>query len=562
MSTAPETIKERLSIADVISSYIKLEKSGVNFKAKCPFHNERTPSFHVSVNRGTYYCFGCGAKGDVFSFVEQFEGLDFKGALKLLASKAGVSLDDFRENKNLESEKKELYGALEEATLFFEEKLQSNGEALNYLKKRGLSDKTIKDWRLGYSLPDWRTLKNTLMSLKISESVLEKTGLVKRGESGKESYDVFRGRIMFPIFDSASRVVGFSGRIIVPDEHAPKYLNSPDTVLFNKSEILYGLHKAKVPIRRKGYSVLVEGQMDLLMCHQVGFDNAVATSGTALTEEHVKRLKTLSSNMLMVFDGDEAGFKASGRASQIALNLGVEVKLGILPENTDPADLILKDKKAWGDVIKNSKHVIDFYLEHIGRKNLTDRKLIKEIELHILPLIKGLKSELDRAHFVQKIRDITSLPEEMIWKELQKDIDVKYVNSKKLENRSEQAIPPPKNKIGLFDFSIGVLLSLLEKQDNYGLKLKEFLTSLCGKEYLEQAIERIRESGDEIIFEAERVYGEGFNEESFKAFKEQIDKAFLQKRREELNRDIRKAEAIGDREKAEKLTAEFNTLMK
>lgn len=560
MSTAPETIKERLSVADVIGSYIKLEKAGVNFKAKCPFHNERTPSFHVSISRGTYYCFGCGAKGDIFSFVEQFEGVDFKGALKLLALKAGVVLEDFKENKTFELEKKELYSALEEATVLFERQLGENPSALNYIKGRGLSDKTIKDWRLGYALPEWRTLKSKLIKEGVSEMVLEKTGLIKKGDTGKESYDVFRGRIMFPIFDSASRVVAFSGRIIVPDEHAPKYLNSPDTTLFNKSEILYGLHKAKVPIRRKGYAVLVEGQMDLLMCHQAGFDNTVATSGTALTEDHVKRLKTLSSNFLMVFDGDNAGFKASGRASQIALSLGVEVKLGALPQGLDPADLILQDKKAWGDVLKNSKQVIDFHLEHISRQNLPDRKLIKEIEKQILPLVRGLQSELDRAHYVAKIRDITSLPENVIWKELQKIGE--NALAKAVEVKDKQAISPSKNETGLFDFTLGVLLSLQEKNDNYGKTLRQFLEKICGKNYLEKAIESVDEFKERLIFEAERAYPEGFNESSFEEFRSQIEKSFLKKRKEDLTREIKKMEMLGNKERIEQLLEEFNVLMK
>lgn len=560
MSTASETIKERLPVADVLGSYIKLEKAGINFKAKCPFHNEKTPSFFVSPTRGNYYCFGCGAKGDIFTFVEQFEGLDFKGALKVLAERAGVSLGDFRENKTLELEKKELFGSLEEATTLFEEQLKNNLEAREYLKGRGLQEKTIQEWRLGYALPEWRTLKDKLRAQGISEHILEKAGLIKKTEGGKESYDVFRGRIIFPIFDSAGRVVAFSGRILISDPNAPKYLNSPDTPLFNKSETLYGLHKAKVPIRRKGYSVLVEGQMDLLMCHQAGFDNTVATSGTALTPEHVKRLKSLSPNVLMVFDGDSAGFKASGRGAGIALEAGMEVKLGMLPEGIDPADLILKDKKAWSEVIKNSKHIIDFHLEYISRQNLPQRKMIKEIESQIFPLVRGLRSELDRAHYVARIRDMTSLPEESVWQELKKGgvtSDIPRSMARKDESSS-----PPKKESNLLDWSLGVLLSLQEKGDANALHLKDFLEKLCGKEEFEKYSKSKDESKEILIFEAERAYPEGFSTENFKDITEQLEKTFLKKRQEDLNHEIKKAEASGDSAKADELVSQFNALMK
>ena len=236
MSDSVEKIKERLGIVEVVGGYLKLEKAGKNLKARCPFHNEKTPSFFVSPDRGSFYCFGCGAKGDIFSFVEQFEGLDFKGALKLLAERAGVRLEYERSSLSTDkSGREKLFQVLEKAADYFEANLKLNDEARNYLKKRGLTEKTITTFRLGFAPDEWRSLLTHLKSDKFSESVLEKAGLIKKGETGGNYYDRFRGRIIFPIADSAGRIVGFSGRILSGKPDDAKYLNSPETELFVKS---------------------------------------------------------------------------------------------------------------------------------------------------------------------------------------------------------------------------------------------------------------------------------------------------------------------------------------
>ena len=341
MSSSVDQIKSKIDIVSLVSSYIKLEKAGSNFKGKCPFHNEKTPSFFVSPDRGNYYCFGCHAKGDIFTFVQEFEGLDFIGALKVLADRAGVELGQY--NKGEKTEKQKLHSILEQAVFFYTKKLSENKEAENYLKSRGVKEETIEDFRIGYSPLEWRELFDYLSSRSVSAQDMLQVGLIKYNENAKEKYyDTFRGRIMFPINDSAGRVVGFSGRILVPDDKSPKYLNSPETSLFNKSEILFGLDKAKKDIRLKNYSILVEGQMDLVMLHQVGITNTVASSGTALTENHLVKLRRLSNRIIMAYDGDMAGFRASDRSAGIALALGMELKIAQMPESKDPADLAKK----------------------------------------------------------------------------------------------------------------------------------------------------------------------------------------------------------------------------
>ena len=427
MSSSVEKIKERLSIVDVISSYMQVEQSGKNFKARCPFHNEKTPSFFISADRGTYYCFGCGEKGDIFSFVEKFEGVDFMGSLKLLAERAGVTLE-MRGRDDKDKDKKELYyEILEEATKFFESNFDKEPKARAYLLSRGLTDKSIKDFRIGYVFNEWRSVSDYLVKKGYSIIDLETVGLVKKTEKG--TYDRFRSRIMFPISDSSGRVIAFSGRIFgealesantgKEEVVAAKYLNSPDTLLFNKSNVLFGIDKAKLAIRKRGYSIIVEGQMDLILSHQADFTNTVAVSGTAFTDnvtDHESKInnlgliRRLSSNIIFAYDGDSAGIRAASRSAMIALSLDMQVKIAKLPEGKDPADIIKDGGDIWKDIIKNSTDIISFHVDRIC-KNTNDvrarGKLVRDI---IFPFLVMVKSSIDRSSYFSIINSKTGIP--------------------------------------------------------------------------------------------------------------------------------------------------------
>lgn len=426
MSSAAETIKERLGIVEVVGAYIKIEKTGANYKARCPFHNEKTPSFFISPARNNYYCFGCGAKGDIFTFVQEFEKIDFLGALKILAEKAGVTLEQFKYEKEKDSDLDKLRDVLEVSTVFYENKLHSDygKDAVSYLNGRGLLDETIKTWRIGLATNEWRDLSDYLKGKNISQTFMERVGLIK--QTGTSVYDRFRSRIMFPLFDSSGRVVGYSGRLFETeknkseDSNAPKYLNSPDGELFNKSEILYGYHKAKEGIRKFGYAILVEGQLDMLMSHQAGFNNTVATSGTALTRQHLDKIKRLTDNIMIVYDGDKAGLKASLRAWELALSIGMDVKIGNLPKGEDPASLILKDKELFKNSLKNSKHIIEFYLDILDREGLVGREMWKAVESEVLPYVLAIESAIDRAHFIKRISLRTDIAEADLRAELER----------------------------------------------------------------------------------------------------------------------------------------------
>ncbi len=423
MSSAAETIKDRLGIVEVVGSYMKIDKAGTNYKGRCPFHNEKTPSFFVSPGRSSYYCFGCGAKGDIFTFVQEFEKVDFVGALKILAEKAGVELEQFRDGKKGELDR--LRGVLEIATSFYEAELKQNAAALEYLKGRGLDDKMISGWRIGFAPNDWRKAHDHLLGKHIGQIDMEAVGLIKRadkeGGRGDTVYDRFRSRIMFPLFDPSGRVIGYSGRIFgVPESEGPKYLNSPDTALFNKSETLYGYHKAKEGIREWKYAILVEGQMDLLMCHHTGFTNAVATSGTSLTPMHLEKLKRLSDNLMLVYDADKAGLKATLRAWTSALALGMDVKVAALPQGEDPASLLLKGKDGFKQALQHSKHIIDYYIGILSKEGLPADKFKKAVEKEVLPYVAAVDSAIERSNFISRVSIQTGIYESDLREEAEK----------------------------------------------------------------------------------------------------------------------------------------------
>lgn len=514
-----EEIKARLPIEDVLGSYIKLEKSGKAFKAKCPFHHEKTPSFFVSPDRGGYYCFGCNAKGDIFSFVEQFEGLDFKGALKVLAERAGVTL--VYEEKT-DSDKDRLFRIMEDATKYFEQELVKSKTATEYVKKRGITDKTRAEFRIGYAPEGWRNLYTFLQSKKWSNEYIEKAGLAKRGEDRSDNlYDRFRGRIMFPISDSSGRVVAFTGRILVDDGKSAKYLNSPDTPIFDKSSILFGLDKAKSYIRRLDYSILVEGQMDLIMSHQAGVRNTVASSGTALTDSESNKngvisnlglLRRLSGNVIIAFDSDAAGRKAAMRASGIALSLGMDVKVADIQGGKDPADLVLNNPEDWKNILRKSTPVVEFELNNVMRDTTEPRKIPKAIRERVLPFIALIESGTDKAHFVKLVADKTNLLEQTVWD------DLKIITGKiEAENNApvaagmlrptEKVDKNDRKRLDLVERRLFGLLEVMRKA-NYAKhnEYREQINKIAG-DNLDDIQERIKGNIEDLSFEAETFFG-------------------------------------------------------
>jgi DNA primase len=549
-----DKIKERLSIEEVVSSYIQVEKAGKNLKARCPFHNEKTPSFYISPDRGSYYCFGCGAKGDIFTFVEQFEGLDFYGALKQLAQKAGVTLS----TKNEGAKNQALYDILEEAKNFYQKNLKNNKPAYEYLKGRGLTNETISEWAIGFANESWDDLAIYLKSKNFKEADIEKAGLIKKRESGSGSYNRFRNRIMFPIFDSIGRAVAFTGRLFSNDSKEAKYVNSPETELFTKSRILYGFNVAKTAIRKNNFSILVEGQVDIILAHQAGYKNAVASSGTALTEEQLQMINKISNRLIIAYDADKAGIKASERAWQMALELGMDIKIAKMPSGSDPADLIKKSKKEWIGVIKNSVPIIDYMIENVSATEKDPRKLIAAINKEVIPYISKLSSEIEKAHYIKKLKELFNVEEEVIWREVNKktsQTQIKTTSAVSMEKTIEDLTE--KQIVGLYFWiqnrNMGDKLSVYEK------KLLEFLDVM----ELESLKERNKEFQDQLIFyidsqKIDETKMDNEIEESIFNYKIKT----LKNKRLKLKIKIIEAEKRGDEEEIKNILREMNSLSK
>lgn len=431
MSDTVQEIKDRLSIVDVVAPYVKLIKAGKHYKGLSPFNKEKSPSFFVSPDRGLYHCFSSGKGGDMFTFIEEMEGVDFRGALTLLAQKAGVEI--VNEPQGQKDRREKIYEVLADAEEYFVERLAEKKEVQAYLTSRGLEEKTRILWRVGYVPREWRSLLEHLIHKGHAEVLVESAGLVKRPDSegaeekseGKRMYDRFRGRIMFPIRDVSDRVIGFSGRTFpAEDTQAPdgqaKYINSPETSVFDKSRVLYGINHAKNHIRKYDFAVLVEGQFDLLMAHQAGYGNTMALSGTAFTEHHANLIKRYTENLVLAFDGDRAGVSASGRAASIALTFGLNVKIATLPPNEDPADVIQKNVSLWKSAIKEALHVVDFYLMYIKNSGYDERRFKLEVSRVVLPYIALITNAIDQSHFVSRVADTLGVPENAVLSELRK----------------------------------------------------------------------------------------------------------------------------------------------
>ena len=341
MDSEIEQIKSRLNIVDIVGSYIKLEKAGINYRARCPFHNEKSPSFFVSPSRQLWHCFGgCNEGGDIFKFIMKIEGIEFYDALKILADKAGVELKKNPNWEKTKSKRDTLLNISNKSTSFFMTQLEKSKigqEAKEYLLKRGFKNETIKDWQIGYAPLNWQGLSDYLIGLGFNKQDIVDAGLAIQSQ---KFFDRFRGRIMFPIRDFNGQTIGFTGRIFKTEDDA-KYLNTPNTLLYDKSQALFGIDKAKLDIRKKDYCVLVEGNVDCIMSHQSGVKNCIAVSGTALTPTHLGIIKRYSNNLVLAFDMDLAGNNATKKGIDMALNNGFNVKVISMSSEKDPADIIL-----------------------------------------------------------------------------------------------------------------------------------------------------------------------------------------------------------------------------
>lgn len=547
MNSEIEQIKSRLNIVDVVGEYIKLEKAGINYRALCPFHNEKTPSFFVSPSRQMWHCFGgCNEGGDIFKFVMKIEGIEFIDALKLLAKKAGVQLKtSSKKYEEIKTQREKLLDICKKATIFFSTQLNKSKtglEAKDYLMKRGLKEETIKEWKIGYAPSTWDSLCNYLIGLGY-----ERKDIIDAGLASEKFFDRFRSRIIFPICDFNGQPVGFTGRVFNSDDEA-KYLNTPNTLLYDKSQALYGLDKAKVEIRKNDSCVLVEGNVDCIMSHQSGVKNCLAVSGTALTPAHLGIIKRFSNNLILSFDMDLAGNNATKKGIDMALRNGFNVKVISMNSEKDPADIILSSgEDEWKKIIKEAKPINQFYFDLSFKdrdvKSVEDQK---KIVSELLPIFKKIDNTIEQTYWIQKLAEKLSIREDDIRQEMKK------------VNLSKQEVEVQKEKAGksrkelLEETILSMVLiepSMVETLTEEQKKLFTFLEKENNDSYIIMKSELLKEEDIDI------------NEEWRKCVYE-IEKIYKEEKRKKIMADIKEKEKEGSFEEVKKLLLEFNKLTK
>lgn len=411
-----DEIKQRLAIEDVIGEYVSLKRAGRNYKGLSPFTSEKTPSFIVSPEKQIWHDFSSGKGGDTFSFVMEMEGLDFRGALEYLARKAGVDLSQYNSShsSDVSKIKERIYEAHELATKFYQAQFKRSKTALDYIfSVREFTKETMLDFRIGYSPNTGNALMEFLKKKGFTEAELAKSGLVTRRYRGMG--DMFRGRIQIPLMDPQGRVAGFTARLLEDVPNAPKYLNTPQTLLYDKGRHVYGLHLAKDSIRRLGYVVVVEGNLDVIASHQVGVNQVVATAGTAMTEMHLKALNRFTADIRLAFDQDEAGLNAAERVIPLAGRVGVNLSIITIAEGKDPDELIRKDPSIWREIIEKHQYAIDWLLDRYAVKfDLKSAVGKRQFSDEVLKIISHLSDQVEQAHYISELAKRTGVSRNVI----------------------------------------------------------------------------------------------------------------------------------------------------
>ncbi len=439
---AVEDIKSRLSIEDVVSRYIELKRAGRNFRGLSPFTNEKTPSFMVSPEKQIWHDFSSGKGGNMFSFIMEMEGIDFKGALELLARQAGVDLSQYQRGDSHRGKQKErLSDALELAAKFYQAHFKKNNTALQYIfKTRKYNKQVALEFRIGYSPNSDNSLTKFLLAKGFSAQQLKAAGLSTQLKGGLT--DMFRGRIMIPLMDPFGKVIGFTARQLVDDKNSPKYINTPQTLLYDKSRHVFGLHLAKEAIRKNGYVVVAEGNLDVIASHQVGINQIVATAGTALTEGHMKIIGRLTNDVRLAFDQDAAGLTATERSIPIASKADVSLSIVTVSEGKDPDELIKKDPLAWQQAIDNPQYGLDWLIEHhLARLNVETAQGKREFTDILLKVIANLGDSVEQDHYITRLSQLIGVSADALRTKLAKGKS----NAPKIYLRKTQ--PPVSNDV-------------------------------------------------------------------------------------------------------------------
>lgn len=571
---AKEDVRSRLNIEDVIGEYIQLKRAGRNFKGLSPFSGEKTASFFVSPDKNIWHDFSSNKGGDVFAFVMEAEGMDFRQALEHLARKAGVDLSMYESkgSREIARRKQKLQRANELACTYYQQSMVRNKTALEYIfKQRGLNKKVVEDFRIGYAPDTGTALTNALLKRDYTKKDLADAGL-----SNRYGGDMFRGRMMVPLMDTSGAVIGFTGRIIGDVPNAPKYLNTPGTLLYDKGRHVFGLSQAKEAIRTKGYVVVVEGNLDVVSSHQAGIKQTVATAGTAMTEHHLRAFKRLTADVRLAYDADQAGIAATERAIGLASPLGIDLTIISLPSDVkDPDELIQKDKSAWQRAIDDAEPAVDWilgqYQERVDVKTATGKRTFTTAALNI---IKLLDDPVERDHYEQKVAGIVGSSLTAIKLKLSESPEdkkaLKQVKTAPMQGENRHVHQDNALAVAAID---GPSQELFQQIDIHILAgeerqaLARYLATHPGHVLTDvpQDLQKYDEYVKLVLLKAEARYAEWDEQNRFyetARLIRQIENEYKKQKRDELITELRTAEEAQDETRADALRHELNDLIK
>lgn len=580
-----DLIKEKINIVDLISEYLPLKKLGVNFKASCPFHNEKTASFIVSPERQIWHCFGCQKGGDIFTFLMEKENMDFKEALEILAGKAGVTLKKSPDKKDYKDRLFEVNLKAQEFYHYILTKHVLGKKALEYLKDRGLTDETIEAFGIGYAPNSWESLTKFLIKRGFTVAEIVESGLGVASRSG--CYDRFRGRITFPLIDGKGKLRGFSGRVLYPAE--PKYINSPQTPIFDKGNFLFGINLAKTEIRNKKEVLLVEGEMDAILSYQAGFKNVVASKGTALTEGQIDLIKKYTENLKLGFDMDLAGDSASRRGIEIADKAGLNIKVIQLDGGKDAAEVVKSDPKIWEKAVQEAVPIYDYYLTSVAKRyNTKNAEDLKKIGMELIPVWAKITDDFVRERYIQRLSSFLQTDEKMLRTAIEKAREStlkSYESIFQKPGKQDNVIPSKSRRELLEEYLIALLLHppvdsvfipsfpetlfLAEKWRQIYVLLVLYLDSISFKSKAFNINEFVSALPKELLLEVDRLYlieidgrlsDNNFWKKELDGVVSELKKALIKASLERLALEIKNAQEFGKIDIVESLDKRFRDL--
>jgi len=575
MQDAKEEVRSRLNIEDVIGEYVQLKRAGRNFKGLSPFTSEKTPSFYVSPDKNIWHDFSSNKGGDIFSFVMEVEGMDFRASLELLARKAGVDLSmyDTKSSREIAERKKRLLLAHELAANYYQQSLIKNPRAVQYVfGKRKLSKQIVQDFKIGYAPTSGDALTKFLEKKGFTTNELSQAGLVNRFNT-----DLFRGRMVIPLMDTTGQVIGFTGRIIVDDPKAPKYLNTPQTLIYDKGRHVFGLSQSKETIRNNDYAVIVEGNLDVISSYQANVKQVVATAGTAMTENHLRALVRLTTHVRLAFDADKAGLAATERAIPIAQNVGIDLAIITMPNSAkDPDELIKQDPKLWLGAIESAEPAVEWVLkQYAGREDLNAAIGKRRFTTTALDMVRVLQDSVEREYYLTKISKISDSSIEALKEKLNKSGEQKKKTYKAVANKSEIVQDPAYYQdnllaVALIDGATHDLFRTADIETFTGEDRQAIVKYLAknGGKPIKDTPEELKKYDIYVkilLLKADARYADWNDSDRYfetARLLRQVANEHKKKQKELLTKQLRDAETLGDEALAGDIRAKLNQLIK